>query len=32
MMDDRRRPAAAKAGYAQGLAGSKALEQFWTAA
>jgi len=30
MMDARRRPGAAKAGYAQGLAGSKALEQFWT--
>jgi len=29
MMDSRQRPAAAKAGYTQGLAGSKALERFW---
>ena len=32
MMDSRRRPAAAKAGYAQGLAGSKALASLWSAA
>jgi NTE family protein len=32
MMDPRRRPTAARAGYAQGLAGSKALERLWAAA
>lgn len=31
MMDARRRPAAAKAGYAQGRAGADALKAFWTA-
>src|SRR5579872_6365967 len=31
MMDARRRPAAAKAGYAQGKAGADALKAFWAA-
>ena len=30
MMDARQRPPAAKAGYAQGLAGAEALKGFWT--
>ena len=29
MMDAKRRPAAAKAGYAQGKAGAAALKGFW---
>ena len=31
MMDARARPAAAKAGYAQGIAGADALKTFWAA-
>jgi NTE family protein len=31
LMDARQRPAAAKAGHAQGLAGSDQIRQFWTA-